>query len=137
MTHLKHRPKFNFINNTGFDCVVPPFDINIDIDDEDSLSERFSNNQCTGIVDIAVIKLPRISNFTDFNVFENFGGVSLRYVDKVKDLGKPDIIFIPGTKNTIKDLMWMRQNGIEALIKKHKLGILEMKQSGKMNRTYR
>ncbi len=66
--------------------------INIDIDDEDSLSERFSNNQCTGIVDIAVIKLPRISNFTDFNVFENFGGVSLRYVDKVKDLGKPDII---------------------------------------------
>lgn len=92
--------------------------INIDIDDEDSLSERFSSNQCTGIVDIAVIKLPRISNFTDFNVFGNFEGVSLRYIDKVKDLGEPDIIFIPGTKNTIKDLMWMRQNGIEALIKK-------------------
>ncbi|MCI9079592.1 MAG: cobyric acid synthase [Lachnospiraceae bacterium] len=92
--------------------------INIDIEDEDSLSERLSGNQCIGIVDIVVIKLPRISNFTDFNVFGNFDGVSLRYVDNVKDLKEPDIIFIPGTKNTIKDLMWIRQNGIEAAIKK-------------------
>lgn len=92
--------------------------INIDIDDEDSLSERLSNHQYTDIVDIAVIKLPRISNFTDFNVFGNFEGVSLRYVENARDLKEPDIIFIPGTKNTIKDLMWIRQNGIEAAVKK-------------------
>lgn len=103
-------------------CSKPVFGIipyiNIDIDDEDSLSERLSTNQYTGIVDIAVIKLPRISNFTDFNVFGNFEGVSLRYVDNVYALKEPDIIFIPGTKNTLKDLMWIRQNGIEAAIKK-------------------
>lgn len=103
-------------------CSKPVFGvipyINIDIDDEDSLSERLSTKRYTGIADIAVIKLPRISNFTDFNIFENFEGVSLRYVDNVYDLKEPDIIFIPGTKNTIKDLMWIRQNGIEAAIKK-------------------
>ncbi len=92
--------------------------INIDIDDEDSLSERFSKGNYAGIVDIAVIRLPRISNFTDFSVFGNFEGVSLRYIDNARDLKEPDIIFIPGTKNTIKDLMWMRQNGIEAAVKK-------------------
>ncbi|MFG6393338.1 MAG: cobyric acid synthase [Lachnospiraceae bacterium] len=98
--------------------VIPYLDI--DIDDEDSLSEKLSlsRHKSKGIIDIAVIKLPRISNFTDFNVFENFEGVSLRYVEKAADLKEPCLVFIPGTKNTIKDLMWIRQNGIEAAVKK-------------------
>lgn len=90
----------------------------VDIDDEDSLSERFNNRKTGGAVDIAVIKLPRISNFTDFNVFESFNEVTLRYVDRPQDLDDPDMIILPGTKNTIEDLMWLRQSGLEALILK-------------------
>ena len=96
--------------------IVPYIDI--DIDDEDSLSERFINN-IRKEIDIAVIKLPRISNFTDFSVFDHFCGVSLRYVKNVYELESPDLIIIPGTKSTISDLLWLRQNGLEARIKKH------------------
>lgn len=92
--------------------------VSVDIDDEDSLSERLTDRKSVGVIDIAVIRLPRISNFTDFNVFESFEGVSLRYVDKVQELKTSDMIIIPGSKNTIDDLMWIRQNGIEAAIKK-------------------
>lgn len=90
---------------------------NFDIDDEDSLSERLQNNK-KGIIDIAVIHLPKISNFTDFNVFERIDGVSVRYIKSVRELGNPDMIIIPGSKSTITDLLWMRENGLEAAIKK-------------------
>lgn len=89
----------------------------LDIDDEDSLSERFQNNKVNSLIDIAVIKLPRISNFTDFNVFESIEEVSLRYIVNPKEIKDADVIIIPGTKSTMNDLMWMRQNGLEAAIK--------------------
>ena len=91
--------------------------MNVDIDDEDSLSRRLSSGQRKE-VDIAVIYLPRISNFTDFSPFERFSGVSLRYIKNAAELGNPDMIIIPGTKSTIADLKWMRQNGLEAEILK-------------------
>lgn len=91
--------------------------IHCDIDDEDSLSHRFEKRENTGLIDIVVIRLPRISNFTDFNAFECIEGVSLRYAEYVSDIGNPDIIIIPGTKNTISDMLWMRKNGIESKIK--------------------
>ena len=84
----------------------------VDIDDEDSLSERLTAGERKEI-DIAVISLPRISNFTDFSPFSRFSGVSLRYVRNLFELGTPDMIIIPGTKSTISDLRWMRQNGLE------------------------
>ncbi len=89
----------------------------LDIDDEDSLSERFGKNKDSGIIDIAVIKLPRISNFTDFNSLEHMEGVSLRYVSRPADLKEADMILLPGTKSTMQDLAWLRQNGLEAAIK--------------------
>lgn len=92
------------------------------LDDEDSLSERFDNRQ-VGLIDIAVIRFPRISNFTDFNVFECIDGVSVRYVKNVRELGSPDMIILPGSKNTISDLLWMRENGLEAAVKKSKCPI--------------
>ena len=103
-------------------CGVPvagvvPY-IHVDIDDEDSLSERFSRNTKRKLIDIVVIRLPRISNFTDFSPFERYGNVSLRYVDQVAELHKPDMIIIPGTKSTIADLIWLRECGLEAAIKK-------------------
>ncbi|WMC93312.1 cobyric acid synthase [Kineothrix sp. MB12-C1] len=91
--------------------------MNIAIEDEDSLSTRFDKRD-TCPIDIAVIRFPRISNFTDFDIFEQFSGVSLRYVKSAKELGGPDMIILPGSKNTMGDLCWMRQNGLEAAVKK-------------------
>lgn len=96
---------------------VAPY-MRLELDDEDSLTERFGGSQETGLVDIAVIQIPRISNFTDFNPFEMMEGVSLRYVKSVGELKHPDMIILPGTKNTMEDLLWMRQNGLEASILK-------------------
>lgn len=96
---------------------VVPF-MNVDIEDEDSLSSRLEDNHQKSLIDIAVIRFPRISNFTDFNVFSCQKVVSLRYIDSADKLGNPDLIILPGTKNTIDDLLWMRQNGIESLVMK-------------------
>lgn len=96
---------------------VTPY-MNIQIDDEDSLTERFDGNQTVDLIDIVVIRFPRISNFTDLSPFENIAGVSLRYVTHVSDLKDPDMIILPGTKNTMEDLLWMRSNGIEATLLK-------------------
>ena len=91
--------------------------MNVDIEDEDSLSERLTQVKSkNALIDIAVIKFPRMSNFTDFNVFELIEGVSLRYVKSTEELGNPDMIILPGTKNTIDDLKWMRQNGLETAV---------------------
>ena len=67
---------------------------------------------------MAVIRLPRISNFTDFSPFERYENVSLRYVGKTEDLKDPDLIILPGTKSTIADLLWLRQSGLEASVLK-------------------
>ena len=111
--------------------VVPYMDV--DIEDEDSLSSRLSstgrNNtlkqekessekHVEAWIDIAAIRFPRLSNFTDLNVFDPIPGVSVRYVSRLSELGRPDLIVLPGTKNTIEDLLWMRQNGLEAAVLK-------------------
>ena len=103
---------------TGIPVVgVVPY-VHLDIDDEDSLSERLSDGAAE-LIDIAVMRVPRLSNFTDFKVLENIEGVSLRYVDSTKKFGNPDLVILPGTKNTMKDLMWLRESGLEAKIKQH------------------
>jgi adenosylcobyric acid synthase len=103
-------------------CGVPVVGVvpytKLDIDDEDSLSERFDRSAARKLLDIAVIRLPRISNFTDFSPFERRSNVSLRYVERVGDLGAPDMVILPGTKSTIADLMWLRQSGLEAAVLK-------------------
>ena len=87
------------------------------LEDEDSLTDRFDAKH-VGKIDLAVIHYPRISNFTDFDVFEQMPEVSVRYVTNVRELGMPDLIFLPGSKNTMGDLKWMRQNGLEAAVKR-------------------
>ncbi len=95
--------------------VVPYMDVSIE--DEDSLTTRFEKKE-KALIDIAIIRFPRISNFTDFDRFEQLKDVSMRYVKSVAELGNPDMILLPGSKNTMGDLTWMRQNGLEAAIKK-------------------
>lgn len=96
---------------------VAPY-LQIQVEDEDSLTERFCGSQEAGLIDIAVIRVPRISNFTDFNPFESIPGVSLRYVKSPAELKNPDMIILPGTKNTMDDLKWMRECGLEAAVLK-------------------
>ncbi len=95
---------------------VLPF-LKLMLEDEDSLTERFDNENC-GQIDIAVIRYPRISNFTDMNALEQVPGLSVRYVDQVAKLKQPDMIILPGSKNTMGDLKWLRSSGLEAAVKK-------------------
>lgn len=95
--------------------VVPYMDVALE--DEDSLTQRFDQRK-KGCIDLAVIRYPRISNFTDFNVFEQSPLVSVRYVTHASQLNHPDMVILPGSKNTMGDLKWMRENGMEAAVKK-------------------
>ena len=103
-------------------CGVPvagvvPY-VHLDIDDEDSLSTRFDRGSERRAIDIAVVRLPRISNFTDVSPFERYENVSVRYIERAAELGAPDMIVLPGTKSTIADLKWLRESGLEAAILK-------------------
>ena len=88
----------------------------LDIEDEDSVTERIKNKGVTGL-DIAVIRLPHMSNFTDFNNLERIKDITVRYIDRAEDINEPDLLIIPGTKNTISDLRFIKENGIFDRIK--------------------
>ncbi len=89
----------------------------LSLDDEDSLSERFDNKN-KGRIDIAVVRFPKISNFTDLHPFELIEGVEVRYISDRENIGRPDFIVLPGSKSTIADLGWMREKKIDAEIVK-------------------
>ena len=91
-----------------------------DIDDEDSLSERLDGDARGAAVRIAVVRLPRLSNFTDFAALERVPGVGVYYADKPAQLEGADMIVLPGTKATLADLKWLRESGMEAqMLKQH------------------
>ena len=119
-------PGLNMIEElTGVPVLgVVPY-VQLDLDDEDSLSERLTQKSIkkNSKIDIAVIKVPHISNFTDFIMFERIENVSVRYVTKMSELSNSDMIILPGTKSTMSDLRWLRQNGLEAaILKQHEKG---------------
>ena len=87
-----------------------------DIDDEDSLSGRLAVRSHDRPVDVAVIRLPRISNFTDFAPLEAHPALGVRYVTRREELGNPDLLILPGTKSTMADLRWLRETGLAAAI---------------------
>ena len=97
--------------------VVPYTDI--DIDDEDSLSPRLAGCSHDRPIDIAVIRFPRISNFTDITPLTAHPYLGVRYVGRPADFGQPDLVILPGTKNTMDDLIWLRETGLEAGILKY------------------
>ena len=88
-----------------------------DIDDEDSLSPRLRQTAAEKAIDIAVIRLPHISNFTDFSPLEEHPALGVRYVAEASQLGRPDLIILPGTKSTIPDLLWLRETGLADAVK--------------------
>lgn len=88
----------------------------LDLDEEDSLAETLERKAVPSLVEIAVIRLPHLSNFTDFSALNQIDGVGVRYISSAAELGEPDLIILPGTKNTIGDLLWLRSVGLEALV---------------------
>ncbi|MBQ1510660.1 MAG: cobyric acid synthase [Selenomonadaceae bacterium] len=91
------------------------------IDDEDSVSlEEKQAMPRTGDLRIAVIRTPKISNFTDFDCLAGEEDVALYYVQDAASLGTPDLIMLPGSKNTTEDLLYLRESGLEKAIKELK-----------------
>ena len=96
----------------------------VDIDDEDSLAPRLSARQTEKALDVVVVRLPHLSNFTDFTPLESHSLLGVRYVADIRALGLPDFVLLPGTKNTMDDLLWLRQSGMEAaLLRLHGAGV--------------
>lgn len=96
----------------------------VELDDEDSQAPRLQKTSGSGSIDIAVIRLPHISNFTDFAPLELHPELCVRYVAREKELGHPDLVILPGTKNTMGDLSWLRGNGLEmAILRLHGAGV--------------
>lgn len=125
---------------------VVPY-LRLDLDDEDSLAPRLAARSLRSaggaphspgdapdasaaggrdpgasdapapLLDVAVIRLPRLSNFTDFAPLERHPLVCVRYVDEARDLGRPDLLVLPGTKATMADLAWMRERGLDRCVR--------------------
>lgn len=103
---------------TGLPVVgVLPYFSDIHIPEEDSLGLIPDTGRHDGdAVDVAVIRLPHIANFDDFDPLRHESGVRLRYVRKAGEFENPDLVVIPGSKTTMADLDWLRSQGIDHLI---------------------
>ncbi|MGE7878144.1 cobyric acid synthase [Peribacillus muralis] len=99
--------------------VLPYLDVSIEAEDSLALSSlRFKNPKKDEFpIDVAVLKFPHISNFTDVDPFFDEPGVGVRLVGNILELGRPDLLILPGTKNTIEDLKWMKGAGFDGAIK--------------------
>ena len=99
---------------------VIPYLRGLSLPDEDAVSvevaSRAAQPASVDQTDIAVLALPRIANFDDFDALRAEPGVHIRHVDSASQLGKPHAIIIPGTKSTMADLEWLRQTGLADLI---------------------
>ena len=101
--------------------------LEIDLDDEDSLSERLEGKGRSagsfapekGRLCVCVIRLPHLSNYTDFNALQRLGQLSLTYVSSPLDPAfvQADLVILPGTKNTLGDLRWLKEQGFAAAIR--------------------
>ncbi|KAB3532922.1 cobyric acid synthase [Alkaliphilus pronyensis] len=102
--------------------VMPYGDLNIE--DEDSVTDRFKKSaKKENAIKVDVIRLPYISNFTDFHIIETLPQVELRYVSSTDKIVDSDLVIIPGSKNTISDLKYLKDTGLDKeIINSHKRG---------------
>lgn len=98
--------------------IIPHLD-NLGIDDEDSVSleDKPEKEKAQADLHVAVMRTPKISNFTDFDAIASEKDVSLHYVTDVENFGHPDLIMLPGSKNTTEDMLWLRSSGLEEKIR--------------------
>ena len=102
--------------------VIPWID-DVGVAEEDAVALERSLGTPSGIgsaeVDIAVVQLPRIANFDDFDPLARAPGVRVRYVRSAEEFGCPDLAVLPGTKATAADLGWLRERGLDRAIEAH------------------
>ena len=91
----------------------------LDLDDEDGFSAMQGSGAANALLDIAVVRLPHISNFTDLDALTALPEVRVRYVSHAEELGRPDLVVVPGTKATLGDLAWMGEHGLDAALRLH------------------
>ena len=110
-------------------CGVPvlgviPYFHDIQIEEEDSVElEQKNDRAAAGRVNVAVVKLLHLSNFTDFDRLERDGRVHLYYTDRADELQKADVIVLPGSKSTLDDLRELKRNGLaEAVVQAARSG---------------
>lgn len=103
-------------------CGVPvvgvvPYMPDIHVEEEDSVAlDGKPVAPVSGAVNVAVVRLPHISNFTDFNALEHTPGVNVYYASDAQALAGADIIVIPGTKTTVSDLKWLKNSGMDTAL---------------------
>ena len=95
---------------------VIPYLPDLGLDEEDAVARGNRDRLPGAVLDVAVIRLPRISNFTDFDPLAAEPGVSVRYIDRPEALGIPDALILPGTKNSLEDLVWLYERGLAAAV---------------------
>jgi adenosylcobyric acid synthase len=88
------------------------------LDEEDSLTDRLERPGVDAEIKLAVVRLPRLSNFTDFAVFDALPGVGLSYVDEPSGLAGADLIILPGSKNTLEDMVFLEKSGLAGAIRR-------------------
>jgi len=103
---------------TGIPVIgIVPYASDIYIEDEDSVALQDKNDRSvSGKINIVVVQLPYMSNYTDFNLLERDERVHLYYSQDPKEIEQAAIVLLPGTKNTISDLHFLRKNGISKAI---------------------
>ncbi len=107
-------PALTFLEEkTGIPVLgVLPYLDKLGIDDEDSVSlQNIPTDHVMRDIHIAVIQTPKISNFTDFDALAHEPDVNVRFVQKGDIIGSPDLIILPGSKNTTEDLLYLQRNG--------------------------
>jgi adenosylcobyric acid synthase len=101
---------------------VVPYIRGLRIADEDSVAlddkPRARASDFSSLIDVAVIRLPRISNHDDFDPLEHEVGVHVRYVDRADELEPTDLVIVPGSKSTVSDLEWLVESGLARLIER-------------------
>ncbi len=114
-------------------CQVPvlgviPYFNDIHIEGEDSVAleaerQRVTDGGTDGRLSIAVVRLPHISNYTDFDMLQQDSRLHVGYTSRADELDGADVVILPGTKSTLADLQWLRQQGLaEAILRAHREG---------------
>lgn len=98
---------------------ILPYMKDIWIDEEDGLNLKGHAHAAPYELDIAVVRLPHISNFTDFGILSRESGVHVRYVSRPAEIDRPDLLILPGTKSTIGDYEYLQRLGFPAKIKEY------------------
>lgn len=90
----------------------------LDLEDEDGFSAMQGSDAANALLDIAVVRLPHISNFTDLDALAALPEVRVRYVSHAEELGHPNLVVVPGTKATLGDLAWLRSCGLDGALRR-------------------